>query len=224
MHGALKYRSAGAMSSIVLLDPPRVQFSDVVEAHFKGYSILSRAADLAPEFLIRGVSAFRRRSWSEAVAELWICIEQLTTSLWESSLPSDDATFAARKDILKNNQMWTASVRQEVLFQRSLLDVETYSHLFSARQARNALSHRGKTLSEENAVNALIGMVRLLGVVTYNNPDALTELITAFRATPYVYRQPKKEFFDRAAKWRPVGALANRTLPFPNRAAAEQNG
>jgi len=44
----------------------------------------------------------------------------------------------------------------EVLYQRELIDEDTYSMLSQARRARNALAHRGSLPTEDHATAALL--------------------------------------------------------------------
>jgi hypothetical protein len=216
LHGGLKYKTAGSIMSIVVLEPQKIHFSDLVEAHFKGHSILSRASSLTPEFLIRGVTGLKGRSWNYALAELWVCVEQMTTILWKRSLETKAGIGGRpRKDLLGNHQSWTTSVRQEVLFQRGLLDEATYARLMGARKARNGLSHDGVPATEEQAVAALESTIRLLGILSHDNPEALMDVLPQLRSRPYEARTPTAEVLQHAENWRPIGGLANTSLHQP---------
>jgi hypothetical protein len=48
-----------------------------------GRSVLEALPELSGEFLLKGGTGIARRDWGAALANLWIVVEQITSSLWE---------------------------------------------------------------------------------------------------------------------------------------------
>jgi hypothetical protein len=75
-----------------------------------------------------------------------------------------DRNISGQRDQLKDTRTWTAANRQELLFQKGIIDHESLGHLYAARKGRNDLVHRGLHPSEavaRSAYAALLSMLRL---------------------------------------------------------------
>lgn len=92
--------------------------------------------------MLRGTTAYARRDWGAALANLWIVVEQMTSHLWERNVLKEakEAPFiTGRMDSLADNRTWTVSVKHEVLFQRGVLSASAFTEL---NQARRGISYR----------------------------------------------------------------------------------
>jgi hypothetical protein len=214
LHGGFKYKSAGHIMPIMLVNPSKIDFGEIVEAHAKGQNIVSRASIVSPEFVTRGLSAFRARTWGACVAELWVVVEQLTTVLWKRALEKiPNPSISRRQEMLDDHRTWTTAVRHEVLFQQQELDALTYENLFAARKARNDLSHKGIRVARDRAAACVRGVLRLLSLASFpGSPSSLDELVSLIIDTPTDDRLSEGRSRTSSAEWAPVGAVANSHL------------
>lgn len=167
-HERVRRLQAAPLEAIRLMNPRRIDADDVVQALKVGTDILQRAHPLRADFLLKGVTAFARRDWTTALANLWIVIEQLLSSLWQRfvvtpSLAMDQSR--ARKDQLNDSRTWTSSARIEMLYQKDVISLDTVGLLSKARRARNDLSHAGSPATEDVATSAYDSSKHLLAKI-----------------------------------------------------------
>jgi hypothetical protein len=123
----------------------------------------------------------RYSNWSSALSNLWIIAEQITDYLWVNRFlddPSRDPEIPARRQTLINdNRTYSASVKQEILYQIGILTEDAYSNLYTVRKARNKLVHEGQLISEEIARKLYSAVEALLKIAIANEtPDVLPEM------------------------------------------------
>lgn len=170
IHCQLRMRMASSFDSIRLSNPNNISISTFLAAFRQGVSVLESLGGFTPTFLLRGFTALRYHNWSDALANLWICVEQLTSTLWTKRFIKDSSlhplNVKRRLDSLANDsRTWSTSVRQEILWQIKAIDEQSFTSLFPARKARNELVHEGTSpdpktvLSLYNTVVSLIEMV-----------------------------------------------------------------
>jgi hypothetical protein len=117
------------------------------------------------------------------LSNLWISVEQLIDFIWDelfikNKIFHPKKNIEGRKNTLKDdNRTWSATVKQEILFQNGLLDDEILSRLYPARIARNRLVHDGKAVSENIAVKLFEAMKMLLSLAS-GKKDILSQDIT----------------------------------------------
>jgi hypothetical protein len=180
-HGA-RTRHVSPIHSISLISPRYLPLSQLVAAHQRGGHILAAIPELTPEFLLRGVSAMARRDWSAALSNVWIGVEQLTAHLWKREIlgsveaGGSGGFIKGRREQLADVRTWTTAHRQEMLLERGALDHETLADLFSARQARNHLVHRGEVPKEGAARSAFAAFRGLIERSVIKAPIALFEI------------------------------------------------
>jgi hypothetical protein len=167
-HERMRRLQAAPLEAIQLLNPRRIEVADLVHALQTGTDILQRASPLRADFLLKGVTAFARRDWTTALANLWIVIEQLLSSLWQRfvvtpSLEIDNSRV--RKDQLNDSRTWTSLARIEMLYQKDVVSLATVGLLSKARRARNDLSHAGSPATEDVATSAYDATKDLLAKV-----------------------------------------------------------
>lgn len=178
LHAMLRTRVASSFDTIVLNKPKNVLVSEFRMAYERGNAVLENIPNLTPTFLLKGHTELKYRNWNDALASLWIVVEQLTDYLWQHKLLEDpkkqiDSLPNRKKSLREDSRTWTLAVRQEILWQVGILSGQTYELLFPSRQARNNLVHEGKTPDREvisglyEAVIQLMenaGMVEPLGI------------------------------------------------------------
>lgn len=167
LHGMLRMRVASNIDSIKLLNPPHIYVSDFTKMFDTGLKVLQDIPNFSPEFLIRGITELYYRNWSTALSNLWITVEQIIDFIWNQKIINDlnfnIPTLANRKESMqKDNRTWASSVKQEILYQVGVLNKETYTMIYPARQARNKLIHEGMGVPEKVVHDLFKGIISLL--------------------------------------------------------------
>lgn len=160
-----RLKRASSYEAIQLETPRTLKVEDLVKASDIGRGILNQVPVVGGEFLLRGATAYARRDWGTALANLWIVIEQITSQLWEQNIviaAKYQPVIQGRIDSLEDNRTWTVGVKHEVLFQKGILPASAFASLNMARKARNKLSHSGKHPDQSAAASALQSVKELL--------------------------------------------------------------
>lgn len=169
-HNAVRLKMANPLEAIHLLNPRAVLFSELQQAAKTGFDLLLRVPELTPEFLLKGVTGLARRDWGAALSNVWVVIEQLTAHLWTTHVlqPATAEGFGVpgRKDQLTDNRSWPAATKQELLYQKGVLTIDTLRALSIARKSRNELFHQGEHPDADAAQAALEAVKGLLVAAT----------------------------------------------------------
>jgi hypothetical protein len=160
-------RLASSWDAIVLSSPRNVPISVFLDMYHQGNRALQQFPGLTPEFLLRGFTGLRYHNYSEALASLWICVEQLTSLKWSREFIGQNdrhpQALKGRMDSLRDdNRTWSAAVRQELLMQIGSIDADTFAAIFPARKARNNLAHSGQVPDRDVVLRLFDGVLRLL--------------------------------------------------------------
>lgn len=166
-HQGIRTKHAGVIDSIRLLDPPRLEIGRLQEAYAAGKALLASIPRVSPELALIGCTFFVKRQWSEALNSLWTCVEQVTDHVWHMDVIARAGSMSVpgRADYLKDHRSWPVAARLELLFQRSKLQAQTYALLATARRARNALVHNGRSPTRDEAVASLAGLFQFISFV-----------------------------------------------------------
>jgi hypothetical protein len=179
LHSALRDRSASTSDNIVLLDRKPIALSSLQKAITRGRSILAKSDPLSHEIALAGTTHYIAGALAEALTCLWTSIEQVISRMWrlevEAKVEAD--AIPSRGGFLKDYRVWTTSARIERLFQKGLVEAETYRFLNRARKARNEFIHRGSQPDLEDATAALTALFHLLSACAseYKNTLLLDE-------------------------------------------------
>jgi len=188
-HHVIGTTIVGPLDSIKLLAPKSDTVEDIKLAFNKGAKILEGIPTVSPTVLLNGISYRTMNQWSDALINIWTCIEQVLEHIWrEKVVTFGNQKIPGRKDLLKDNRTWAISTKIELLYQRSVLDFAVYSLLNKARKARNNFIHRGSTPQKDSvdaAIKGLFHMASLL-ISEFANSNLLTDLIEEIkRYDPY---------------------------------------
>jgi hypothetical protein len=163
LHVSLRSGEASQTDSIALLGTHPVPIKDIEAKVHRGRAVLSAVPTLSPDLFLAGTTHFVREQWSEALVALWTSTEQLLTHLWEVHIRAAATEgIPGRKAFLADYRTWPVSSRIEVLFQRGIIGETLYRELDSARKARNAFIHDGRSPSVEASIAAIRGVFDLL--------------------------------------------------------------
>ncbi|MBN1373392.1 MAG: hypothetical protein JW987_15755 [Anaerolineaceae bacterium] len=165
-HRAIRTKHAGALDVILLFNPPSLEIAEISDAYEKGKQFYQKLKGISPVLLLNGASNYVNRHWTESLIFIWTSIEQIVNCLWVDHIVNQkQANIAGRSTFLKDFRTWTTSTRIEVLFQRELIDTETYKLINLARKARNDFIHNGKGISGEVSLYALSSLFRLMSLI-----------------------------------------------------------
>ena len=177
LHSYLRHNWTTRVDRMCLLDPQIIELTRLHSAYEFGNQFMSQVPNFSPEFLVRGHTALQNRNLSDALSNLWIVVEQLTSHIWEKSFIPNDTfhpkDMPKRKDFLKD-RIWTISMKQEMLWQAKFISDKCYVALSKARSARNSLVHSG-TMSDVEILESL--WINLFELFRIASDQELNELI-----------------------------------------------
>lgn len=151
IHNALRLKWAALPERLAPLMFPRVlMVKDIQDAYRQGQQVIKAIANFSPFFLLNGYSAMVSRNNSDALNNLWIAVEQITTRIWgdlylkrfkNRDLPSH---VMERHSCLKSkNKIKNIDAKQELLELSKVISNECHDALSQARKKRNNLVHQG---------------------------------------------------------------------------------
>lgn len=211
LHSSLRDRSASVTDNIVLLDQDTITLADLQKAIARGRSILSKCDPLSPEIALAGATHYVAGALAEALTCLWTSIEQVVSHIWrleiEAAAPAD--AIPNRSGFLKDYRVWTTSARIELLYQKGLVQAETYRQLNQARKSRNEFIHRGVQPDFSDSTAALTSLFQLLSTCasSYKSTSLLDD--TCKRITARCLARPRTEEDDHVQPtyWRDIARL-----------------
>jgi hypothetical protein len=159
MHNRFRTNSAALSERIVLCHPNYIKVSDLKYSYSVGMQVLNCINNLSPNFLVKGHNALVAWDLSDALSNLWISVEQLTSYLWESKITSSknvlDNSISIDYSRLKRQKLdWKVSERHALLQKAGYISKCDFDVLCNARKKRNKLAHDG-SLPEFEVVESL---------------------------------------------------------------------
>lgn len=161
LHSKIRMLEASNMDTIQLDNPRIVRVNELLEKLELGGQILKQIPNLNPKFFVRGLTEFKYKNWDLVLSNLWITIEQLIDFIWNKKFlitqnHHPNAEVPNRKKSMKeDNRTWSASVKQEILYQTKYINEETLNQLSKTRKIRNKLVHEGISVDEQTAKDIL---------------------------------------------------------------------
>lgn len=203
LHSKIRMLEASNMDTIQLDNPRIVYVNELMEKLKLGEQILQEIPNLNPKFFVRGLTEFKYKNWDLVLSNLWITIEQLIDFIWTNKFLKKaehhpNAEIPNRKKSLKeDNRTWSASVKQEILYQTKYIDEKTLNQLSKTRKIRNKLVHEGISVDEQTAKDILDVTNSLMkSIVTTTTFDKLN-----FRDIK-ISKQPDYNFTPNFKAWK----------------------
>jgi uncharacterized protein YutE (UPF0331/DUF86 family) len=211
LHSALRDRSASITDNIVLLDRKTITLVSLQKAIERGRLILSRCDPFSPEIALAGTTHYVAGALAEALTCLWTSIEQVISRIWrlEVEAKSHADLVPNRSGFLKDYRVWTTSARIELLFQKSLIEAETYRFLNQARKARNEFIHRGSQPDLEDATASLRALFQLLSACASEYKDTFLLDKVCQEIIARCVRKPRSDTNDKLqpTHWKDIARL-----------------
>lgn len=183
VHAVLRMKLTNSFEAIHLLNAvsSAISVEEFEKCLDKGTQIITAVNRLSTYYLIAGITEMRYGNWSSALSNLWIVAEQLTDYLWVNRFLGDTSRDpeipSRRQTLLNDNRTYSASVKQEILYQIGILSQAAYSNLYTVRKARNKLVHEGQLISEETARKLYDAVEAMLKIaISYESSDILPEV------------------------------------------------
>lgn len=211
LHSSLRDRSASISDNIILIDQKTITLATLQRAVVRGRAILAKCAPLSPEIALAGTTHYVAGALAEALTCLWTSIEQVISRIWrlevEAKVPTD--AIPNRSGFLKDYRVWTTSARIELLFQKGLVEAETYRWLNVARKARNEFIHRGSQPDLPDATAALTALFQLLSACASDYKNTLLLDKTCRQVVARCIRKPRTEGEEKLepSYWRDIARL-----------------
>ena len=152
-----------------------IKISEINDAFSRGKEIVSNE-HFGMDAQILALAAYKEytlHNWNSALVLSWTFIEMLIEELWKKEMIKNVSTKeTGRKERLKR---YTSAIKIEVLYTKSIIDLDTYENLNNLRKLRNNFIHNGEFITESDA-NIFFGMVNILIEITtgneplFNNP------------------------------------------------------
>ncbi|MBG7619363.1 hypothetical protein I5R65_07795 [Herbaspirillum sp. AP02] len=168
-----------------------ISVKDLLGAYQLGAHVISAIPTFSPHFLLHGYTSMIFGNFSEALGSFWISVEQITSYMWEKFCVSKDGFHpqqlrkSRQKSMTEDNRTWSTSIKQEMLWQKSIFSETAFVYLNGARKARNDLVHSGKHPARETVINLWQALIELLELSSQREVGTLPlrECIT-FVSTP----------------------------------------
>lgn len=184
-HSRIRNNWASISELGVLLSLQVIHGAKLKDAYLLGDGLLETIYTLSPIFLLRGQSALYYHNLSDALSNLWIAAEQLTSFLWEVNFLKNSSFHPKTmkiKDRVKSfkgdSRTWSISVKHELLWQTKLLSDKHFSALSIARKSRNSLAHNGCIPDYLVIENLWVALIELLESASESNLTELRQLTT----------------------------------------------
>ena len=134
----------------VLLNPNYIDVENIKNAYSIGIDLLNNIS-FSPIYLVQGYHSMQLWKTSDALSNLWIVIEQLTTLIMKNiSNEKKNSIF----EQLKIKQAEKIDMKLKVLKKGKIISENSYDILDNVRNKRNDLVHEGK-LPDHNLVEKL---------------------------------------------------------------------
>ena len=163
---------ASNMDTIHLANPRIIYVNELLDKLKLGEEIFKQIPNLNPKFLLRGITEFKYKNWDLVLSNLWISIEQLIDFIWNHQFLVNNEHHPSievpnrKKSLKEDTRTWSATVKQELLYQKNLIDEDILNRLSKARKIRNKLVHQGINVDEQTAKDILEVTIKLIKVIT----------------------------------------------------------
>ncbi|MDX2095887.1 MAG: hypothetical protein SFW64_08135 [Alphaproteobacteria bacterium] len=164
-HSLLRHNWASLVDRALPLTSPRFLYiSDLKKAYDAGSAILDAIPHLTPSFLLYGYTAMIYNDPSDALANFWVVVEQLTSKI-RGQNPSN----------LKSSP--SISKKHEILKENKVISEDCFGRLNSARKERNNLMHKGEIPNSTAIQNVWYSLHDLLEIASKISPLGMRNLV-----------------------------------------------
>ena len=170
LHSKIRMRNASNIDTIHLANPRIIYVNELLDKLKLGEEIFKQIPNLNPKFLLRGITEFKYKNWDLVLSNLWISVEQLIDFIWNYKFLIDNEHHPSievpnrKRSLKEDTRTWSASVKQELLFQKNLIDEDILNRLSKARKIRNKLVHQGINIDEQSAKDILEVTIKLIKI------------------------------------------------------------
>lgn len=127
-----------------------IKKSEINDAFSLGTEIVS-SENFGRDAQILALAAYKEytlHNWNSALLLSWTFIEMLVNELWKKEMIENVSTEEiGRKKRLKDYRTYSSSIKIELLYTKSIIDMDTYMKLNQLRKLRNDFIHEGKVVT-----------------------------------------------------------------------------
>ncbi|CAD0004789.1 hypothetical protein [Flavobacterium chungangense] len=170
-HSKVRTKMAGSLDTINLSSPRHLMISELRAGIEKGSKIFDEIPNLTPKFLNMGITEIRYGNWDLVLSNLWITSEQMIDYLWHNrflknqSFHPEHEIDGRKKSFKEDNRTWSMAIKQELLYQNSIITESILINLFNARKVRNKLVHEGRAVDKKVALGLFTAVKELIQIV-----------------------------------------------------------
>ncbi len=166
-HNRFRTGSASLSERIILSSPNYIMVSILKSALTTGFNVLVKITNLSPDFIVKGHKALVAWELSDALSNLWVSIEQITSYLWDTlflpNLSYFDKKIESKYVKLKKKKCdWKISERHQLLKETGYINSSQLQALNTARIKRNKLVHNGELPKFEVVEDLWFSLLALL--------------------------------------------------------------
>jgi hypothetical protein len=173
----------------VLLNPNYIDVENIKNAYSIGIDLLNNIS-FSPIYLVQGYHSMQLWKTADALSNLWIVIEQLTTLIWNKRIEEKTKKLMQITNVRTEN----IDIKLKVLREYNIISEAIFQLLDKNRKNRNKLLHEGK-LPDHNLVEKLwIILFKMFEIASNKKLDKLYE-ITIDKQSNNV-----KRFYDNTHK------------------------
>ena len=152
-----------------------IKKSEIDDAFSLGKEIIS-SEHFGRDAQILALAAYKEytlHNWNSALVLSWTFIEMLIEELWKKEMIENVNTEEIGKK--KRLKRYTSAIKIEVLYTKSIIDIDAYVKLNQLRKLRNDFIHEGKFITESDT-NIFFEIVNIIIEITtgkkplFNNP------------------------------------------------------
>ncbi len=151
-----------------------LNLNEIQKAYQEGREVVKSIPTFTPFFLLNGYTSLINQNNNDALNNLWIVVEQLTSELWDSQYVKNidkhsDGVKSKHKKIQKKIDDNVISAKHELLKLAEIISSEVYRKLNRIRRTRNKLAHGGIQPNREVVVELWEILSELLEIATYRD-------------------------------------------------------
>ncbi|MFW1753662.1 hypothetical protein [Acinetobacter wanghuae] len=182
LHNQLRCNLASKTECLVPLMYPRVlHLNDLQKAYIEGREVVKSIPTFTPFFLLNGYTAIITQNNNDALNNLWIVVEQLTSVLWDNQYSKNSDNHSDKVKI-KHGRLQkkiddnVISAKHELLQLAEIISHEIYQKLNRIRRARNALAHKGTQPNRKVVAELWEILSDLLEIASYRENIGMSKI------------------------------------------------
>lgn len=171
VYNRLRNNWASTSELTVLLNPNYINVETIKNAYSIGMNLLKNIS-FSPIYLVQGYHSMQLWKTADALSNLWIVVEQLTTLIWNKRIEEKTKKLMQITNVRTEN----IDIKLKVFREYNIISEAIFQVLDKNRKNRNKLLHEGK-LPDHNLVEELwIILFKMFEIASNKKLDKLYEI------------------------------------------------